>query len=145
MRGTSFLATLVFAASLGCRDGPTAPPSGLPVTLSFTTNRPPLPSPTVQAAGDSVVATYVWGASGCNDTRADAGLVGDGVLVISVTATPSDRFCVASVSLSSFIDHFVLHGAPSRHHLVIVANRWAPANGNNSSRTEVMRQVVTLP
>ena len=143
MRRTSLLATLTLAATVGCRESLTAPPSGLPATLSVTTASPPFPSPAVQAADDSVVATYVSGVSGCVDYGAEAGLRG-GTMVITVSGrVAQDRFCMAV--LASAVYRVVVHGAPTGRYPVVVASRMVQANGKSGPSSEIVRRVVTLP
>jgi hypothetical protein len=145
-RSLALWVALAFAASLGCREGPTAPPSGLPsglpVTLSVKGAFPPFTSPTVQAAGDSVVATYVSG-SRCDDYHADAGLRG-GMMVITVTDNvPPVQVCL--LTASSAVYRVVVHGAQSGRYLVVVATREVQPDGKSDPSSTIVGQVVTLP
>jgi hypothetical protein len=143
MRRTPILASLALAATISCRESPTGPPSGLSATLSMTDARAPYPSPTVSAAADSVVATYVSGVSGCNDYRADAGLR-NGTMVITVTGRIApDRFCLDV--LASAVYRVVVRGVPAGRYSVVVESRMVQADGRSSPSSEIMRRLVTLP
>jgi hypothetical protein len=143
MRRTSLLATLALAATVGCQDTLTASPSGLSATLSLTPATPPFPSPMVDAADDSVVATYVSGVSGCNDYHADAGLR-SGTMVITVTGKVApDRFCAAV--LASAVYRVVVRGAPAGRYSVVVTSRMVQTNGKSGPSSEIIRRLVTLP
>lgn len=50
-------ASLALLALAACHDAPTAPLSGLPVSLTGTATNARPPAPTIAAAGDSVVMT----------------------------------------------------------------------------------------
>ena len=141
MRRTFFLATLVVAATLACREGPTAPPSGLAATISVTGAYPPLAPPTVQAAGDSVVATYGSGLR-CDGYHADAGLRG-GMLVITVTDMAQVQSCLLVTSFAVY--RVVVHGAPSGRYFVVVASRTVQPDGSSSPISSIGGEVVTLP
>ena len=143
VRRTIVLATLAFAAAVGCQESPTALPSELPATLLVTEIRAPFPSPMVQAAADSVVAMYVSGVDGCHDYSAAAGMR-SGTMVITVTATVApDRACLAV--LASAVYRVVVHGAPAGRYSVVVAMRWLQADGKSGPSSEMVRQLVTLP
>lgn len=146
MRRTSLLATLAVTAialTVGCRENPIAPPSGLSVTLSVTNASAPFPPPTVQATEDSIIATYVSGVSGCDDYHADAGLR-SGTMVITITAVSApDRMCFAVLASATY--RAVVHGAPAGRYPVVVASRRMQSDGKSSPSSEIVRQVVTLP
>jgi len=143
IRRTSVLATLAFVATVGCREGSIAPPSGLVTTLSMTNAVAPYPPPTVQAAADSVVATYVSGVTGCDDYRAEAGMRG-GIMILTVTAMPGpDRPCLTV--LASAVYRVALHGAPAGQYPVIVVMRWLEADGKRGPSSVIVRGVITLP
>jgi hypothetical protein len=140
---TSLVATIAFAAAVGCRENPTGPPADLSATLSVTNARAPYPAPTVQAAADSVVATYVSGVDGCHDYHAAAGMR-SGTLVITVTARIApDRGCAAV--LASAVYRATVHGAPAGRYPVVVAMRWLQADGRSGPSSEMVRRVITLP
>lgn len=142
-RRVTVLATLAFAAAVGCRESPTAPPSELLATLLVTEARAPFPTATVQAAVDSVVATYVSGVDGCHDYSAAAGMR-SGTMVITVTATVApDRGCLAV--LASAVYRVVVHGAPAGRYPVVVAMRWLQADGKSGPSSEMVRRLITLP
>ena len=143
IRRTSVLATFALAAAIGCRESPIAPPSGLSATLSVTNARAPYPPPTVQAAADSVVATYVSGVDGCHDYHAEAGMR-MGAMVITVTAMVApDRACLAV--LASAVYRVAVHGSPAGQYPVVVAMRWLQADGKSGPSSEMVRRVITLP
>jgi hypothetical protein len=140
---TPLYATLAFVATVGCRENPVAPPSGLPATLSVTTASAPFPPPAVEAADDSVVAIYVAGFSGCDDYHADAGLR-SGTIVITVSAKVApDRACFAV--LASAVFRVVVRGVLPGDYPVVVAMRRLQADGKSGPSTEMVRRVITVP
>jgi hypothetical protein len=139
----AILAILVAA----CGTSLTAPPSGLPAALAVTPlpggTPGPVPSPAIIAAGDSIVATFTGGYSGCSDFRADAGARGE-ALVITVSMRPAPgRACLAMLMSASY--RAAVRGVPPGQYLVVLEEQVVSVDGKRAPPTEITRRVVRLP
>lgn len=140
------LASVVVGAA--CRESATEPyapagppPAGLPATLAIT-RRAALPGgPTIEAAGDSLVASVVLGVTGCLDYTGAAGF-DHGHLVMTVVATTPAvaRVCTADASTGLF--RIVVRRAPAGRYAAVLRERIDLSEGPRER--EVVRQTVTL-
>lgn len=146
MRLPLTLATLALAA--GCRESVTGPyppsgppPSGLAVSLGITASyAAPVPAPTVEAAGDSVVVAAVLSSTGCADYAARAGQAG-GALVVTIVSTPNSRPCLLGMFQSTF--RAAVGQAPRGRYDVVLRQRFeSPTQA--PQELEVVRRFVTL-
>ena len=140
-RRAAVLLALV-AAAIGCHDG-TGPSFQLPTSLSVTAARQPLSDPSLTAAGDSVIASFTSGFTGCDDYTAAAVKV-DGAVSVIVKATESPtRYCPAVLEYATY--NVVVHDAPPGRYPVVISMRWITYDGKTASTQEIVRGVIALP
>lgn len=146
--GRHRLLALAAGIVLACgRADPVGPPSGLPAFLTVTRYRPDPgtqpPAPTIDAAGDSIVATFVGGVTGCSDYRADAGWR-SGALVVTLSEFGQVRVCLAVVE--SAVYRIAVHAVPGGSRAVRVERRYATGiDGKLGPPSVIARRMVSLP
>jgi hypothetical protein len=82
------------------------------------------------------------GTSGCYDYGAVAGRAG-AALVLTLTETETDRFCVAYVG--SATAQVVVHQVPRGQYEVVLQLRRVPRTGPVSAPIDLARGAVTVP
>jgi hypothetical protein len=134
---------------LACAVTLTAPPSGLPVVLSFLTT--PTTSATVAGAGDSAVVTLpiAWldvMRCGSSLSRA-AGIVGARVIVTVIVTDPNPNVgyaCVRAPDPPLLTARAVVHGIPVGRFAVVLVRRGEHWSGPPTEEI-VARGSVDLP
>ncbi|HYW32594.1 MAG TPA: hypothetical protein VE869_13940 [Gemmatimonas sp.] len=117
-------------------------PDGLPVSLLITpATDSATDTTTITASGDSVIATAVLRSSGCSDYRAVAGQA-NGVLVITLIETSSDRICILISPPAVF--RSVVRPIPPGEYRVEYRTRIVPPHQSARERI-VGRQQLRLP
>jgi hypothetical protein len=137
-----YMLAAVTLALLACHDTMTAPPPGLPVTVTSVDT--PITSATISGASDSVVALIPpYTPSPCNDNHADAGIE-NGVLVVTLTSRQTGPVCpLFALRMAPGTRVAVRQLPPGAYEVLIVAHL-QPLSGNPSD-TEITRGAVALP
>jgi hypothetical protein len=142
MRLTRSICCAMVIAGAACSNGLTAPPSGLPVTLSIVT-RPDSPVPSIIGAGDSVTAVIMAsGVSGCGQVpTVAAGLRGDD-LIVTLSESVNNRPCPLSL-VANLPAKIVVHDVPVGTRSARVVLRLL--SGGQATYTELASGSITLP
>lgn len=144
MRLTRWMHGLMLVSAAACSSSVTAPPSGLPATLSAIQPVNGAPSsPTLTAADDSVTAVFVSLANACSlSPTAAAGLSG-ATLVMTVTSVEKHPGvpCPALVALTVY--SMTVRDVPRGTRTAKVV--WRSVSGVSAENSVLITSTISLP
>lgn len=146
MRLTRSMWSMTLIAAAACSNSLTAPPHGLPVTLTVVTTLN-VQVPSIAAADDSVTAVVIEpGNEACGSglPTVDAGLRSDD-LVVTLSQPAIQRQCPpgAGTAVNPLPFSIVVHDVPSGTRAVRVELR--VISGDKASFTELASGTISLP
>jgi hypothetical protein len=130
------------ACSGGLLEASTAPPSGLPVSVTTTFVPGIVPAAgTITGKGDSVIAVVTWPAT-CNRTQtADAGMSAGGLVITILLTAQGVQNCLPLNGMTQY--RAAVHGVPAGTFIASAHVRLL-TNGANSD-SSIVSATVKLP